>query len=399
MDYSKQVPATERTLNILEELATEPDGLTAGELMARLEIPRSALFALLNTLKSRDYIEQPDNRGRYVLGTAVLSLSAGKEAGFASLVTAFQSDGALPMFTGTVALSRLDRAHTVILSQRRGAGRVQSVFLPGEHREATAVADGQVLLAGLPPAKVAQQFPAWHKENQQLLQHIRTSGYMQVDSDETVELACPICADGMTPLAAIVLSIPHNKFRVDSLSQQIKQLQQAAARLSYRLGAPVYQPYGWTLGEMGPNQPLTGDQLTRFLQEPWGARLACVRQDGTPHVLPLWYEWDGRFIWLTASPGAHWKAYIRDSQHVSMTVDEPWPPLRRVFVVGTAEFVPDSGIPGGLAALRQRIAVRYLGQGAEKQPQFAEQDGWEAIRIRPSRITGWRGLGAGDAHG
>ncbi|MCA9928396.1 MAG: helix-turn-helix domain-containing protein, partial [Anaerolineales bacterium] len=203
MDYSKQVPATERTLNILEELATEPDGLTAGELMARLEIPRSALFALLNTLKSRDYIEQPDNRGRYVLGTAVLSLSAGKEAGFAPLVTAFQSDGALSMFTGTIALSRLDRVYTVILSQRRGAGRVQSVFLQGEHREATAVADGQVLLAGLPPAQVAQQFPAWHKENQQLLRHIRTSGYMQVDSDETVELACPIYADGMTPLAAI----------------------------------------------------------------------------------------------------------------------------------------------------------------------------------------------------
>jgi len=112
----------------------------------------------------------------------------------------------------------------------------------------------------------------------------------------------------------------------------------------------------------------------------------------------LWYEWDGRFIWLTASPGAQWKLYVRDSQQVSLTVDEPWPPLRRAFIVGTAELVSEADIPGGLGALRRRLAVRYLGRGAEKQVQLMDSEGWRAVRIRPSRITGQQGLGSGDVH-
>jgi len=140
---------------------------------------------------------------------------------------------------------------------------------------------------------------------------------------------------------------------------------------------------------------LQESELSQFLQEPWGARLACVRQDGTPHVLPLWYEWDGRFIWLTASPGSQWKTYVRESQQVSLTVDEPWPPLRRAFVVGKAELVADADISGGLSGLRRRLAVRYLGRGAEKQVQLMDSEGWQAVRIRPFRIIGQQGLGSG----
>ena len=75
MDYSKQVPAAERTLNILEVLSSTPDGLSATELLAQLgDISRSGLFALLNTLKARSYIEQSDSRGKYQLGPALWAL-------------------------------------------------------------------------------------------------------------------------------------------------------------------------------------------------------------------------------------------------------------------------------------------------------------------------------------
>ncbi|MEZ4593784.1 MAG: helix-turn-helix domain-containing protein [Chloroflexota bacterium] len=64
MDYSKQVPAAERTLNILEALSGALDGLSATELLERLDdMSRSGLFALLNTLKARSYVEQSDSRG------------------------------------------------------------------------------------------------------------------------------------------------------------------------------------------------------------------------------------------------------------------------------------------------------------------------------------------------
>jgi len=52
MTYSKHVPAAERTMRLLELLASAPDGLPAGEMLGELLFSRSALFALLNTLKS-----------------------------------------------------------------------------------------------------------------------------------------------------------------------------------------------------------------------------------------------------------------------------------------------------------------------------------------------------------
>ncbi len=399
MTYSKQVPAAERTLNILEVLAEAPDGLTASELLTKVSFPRSALFALLNTLKARDYITQQDNRGKYFLGPALWGLSTGKPDEIASLIQEFQADIELDDVSETVVLCQLEEAHSVVVSQRKGVGRVQVVFQAGERREATAVSDGQVLLAGLSPTQLTKIAPDWHHSHYETLQQIRVTGSARVDAVDTIELACPICADGIKPIAALMVSVPKFKLRLEMLDLIQKQIQQAAARLSFRIGAPVYQPYEWAQGEsIGPNRALDGPELTHFLQQPWGARLACVRQDGTPHVLPLWYEWDGRFIWLTASPGAQWKTYVRDSQPVSLTIDEPWAPLRRVFIVGTAELVPDSEIAGGLDALRRRLAVRYLGRGAEKQVQLMDSDGWQAVRLRPSRITGQQGLGSRHAH-
>ena len=37
--------------------------------------------------------------------------------------------------------------------------------------------------------------------------------------------------------------------------------------------------------------------------------------------------------------------------------------------------------------------MRYLGQGADRQPELSETEGWAAIRIVPDRILGRQGLG------
>ena len=118
-----------------------------------------------------------------------------------------------------------------------------------------------------------------------------------------------------------------------------------------------------------------------------------MRDDGTPHVVPLWYEWDGAAFWLAASPGASWQAYVADRGRVSLTLDEPWPPLRRAFVDGVAERVEDGDIPGGLAGLRRRLALRYLGNGADRQPGLSDTAGWGAFRVVPERMHGRQGLG------
>ena len=386
MDYSKQVPAAERTLNILEALSSAPDGLSATELLERLDdMSRSGLFALLNTLKARSYIEQSDSRGKYQLGPALWALLPHQSLGLEPLITAFETEMAQVDLAETAVLLWLDRQETVLLAQHEGINRVRAVYRLGQREDASANPGGRLLLAGL-PNQVAQQTVVFNQ--------FRSKGAATQKTAETHDIACPICADGVQPIAALQVSLPLFRSQpaiVDSLKMQV---QQAASRISFRLGAAVYQPYGWAVGEpIGPNRALSEAEIEQFLQGPWSARLACVRADGTPHVLPLWYEWDGRSFWVAASPGAQWKQVVDETGRVSLTIDEPWPPLRRAFVVGAAAAVPASQIPGGLAELRQRLAVRYLGQGADQQPELCQIEGWTAVRITPQRLTGQQGLG------
>lgn len=395
MDYSKQVPAAERTLILLETLAAAPDGLTAGELLDEMDLSRSSLFALLNTLKARRYIEQPEDRGRYRLGPALWSLIPGRRPGLGPLIEAFQADAALGVLSETLALLWLDGGETVVLAQREGSQSVRVVFQPGERRVAQGSAAGLVLLAGLGPQAREQIAPSDGAALAARLRPVRQTGLAQTRGRDTVEIAAPICVDGTQPTAALQFSIPAYRCDAETAVSLTKILRHAAARLSYRLGAPVYQPYGWSVGEpIGPTRELDAAEVAEFLQGPWGARLACVRRDGAPHVVPLWYEWDGRFVWVTATPGASWKSYAVESGQVSLTIDEPWPPLRRAFIAGRAEIVPDTAVPGGLAGLRRRLAVRYLGQGAESRPEFQQTDGWAALRILPDKIRGRQGLGS-----
>ena len=326
MDYSKQVPAAERTLNILEALSSAPDGLSATELLERLDdMSRSGLFALLNTLKARSYIEQSDSRGKYQLGPALWALLPHQSLGLEPLITAFETEMAQVDLGETAVLLWLDRQETVLLAQREGINRVRAVYRLGQREAATNSPGGRLLLAGL-PNQSAQQTAVFNQ--------FRSEGAATQETAETLDIACPICADGVQPSAALQVSLPLFRSQPAAVAQLKKQVQQAASRISFRLGAAVYQPYGWAVGEpIGPNRALKDAEIEQFLQGPWSARLACVRADGTPHVLPLWYEWDGRSFWVAASPGAQWKQVVDETGRVSLTIDEPWPPLRRAFVM------------------------------------------------------------------
>jgi DNA-binding IclR family transcriptional regulator len=388
MEYAKEVPTVIRALNLLEALSGAPKGLTAGELLQQLALSRSTLFALLNTLKTHRYVEQPVERGPYRLGPALYALLPARSRQLTVLTEAFFADSEITSLPETAVLARLDDSETVILAQMESTHPVRVVIQPGARQAASETAHGFVLLAGQPDTAETDASLA------RSLRQIRQEGLAQTRRDDVVEMAVPICADGIQPIAALFVSIPAYRHNDETAVSLIQSLRQIAARLSYRLGAPVYQPYGWASGApLEPTMALNAKEIDDFLRQPWGARLACIRPDGAPHVVPLWYEWDGRFLWLVASPGAYWQGYVRENGRVSLTVDEPWPPLRRVLIVGRAEPVANEGVPGGLTGLRQRLAGRYLGQGAAAQNGKQDPVGWSAFCITPEKINGYQGLG------
>lgn len=377
---TSHVPAADRTLNLLEALAEAPDGLAGSELVSRLDISRSGLYALLSTLRLRGYVTQDDNRGNYRLGPALWRLVPGRSENIASLVDTFAGELSHDPLPETVALVRSDGNGTVVIASVQGAATVRTVYPTGTLRSPDT-ADALVLRAG-----------DGHDEPAVL--DVRRNGHAVRRSSDVVEIACPVCIDGVRPDAALLAGLPVQRSGTEHVDAVIDQLRRTAARLSHRLGATVYQPYGWATGDLlGPSRELDTSEIDEFLEGLWGAQLACVRDNGSPHVVPLWYEWDGAAMWLAASPGASWRNYVEEGGHVSLTLDEPWPPLRRVFIDGLGERVPDDAVPGGLDGLRRRLAERYLGQGAGDRNEFREIDGWSAFRIVPERMHGKQGLG------
>ena len=91
------------------------------------------------------------------------------------------------------------------------------------------------------------------------------------------------------------------------------------------------------------------------------ARLACIRPDGGPHVIPVWQEWDGEKFVVIAWQGSQWAEYVLQNPNVSLSVDEPWPPLRRVVARGKAMKLPANSTT--LDEILLRLSGRYLGQG------------------------------------
>jgi len=160
-----------------------------------------------------------------------------------------------------------------------------------------------------------------------------------------------------------------------------------AARFSYQLGAPFYAPYtGQYETQFKITTELSTGEIANFLNGPWTARLACIRPDGGPHVIPVWQEWDGEKFVVIAWQGSQWAEYVLQNPNVSLSVDEPWPPLRRVVARGQAVHMPaDSAMLGEILL---RLAGRYLGQGTAAitgQVQIA-------FSILPDYLRGWQGL-------
>jgi DNA-binding IclR family transcriptional regulator len=75
LDSSKKynVPALEKALAIIETLAETEDPIGVSELCKRLDIPKTSVFFILNTLDQHQYILKTDD-GRYKLGTKFISI-------------------------------------------------------------------------------------------------------------------------------------------------------------------------------------------------------------------------------------------------------------------------------------------------------------------------------------
>ncbi len=361
----------ERTLRLVELLFGNPEGLTPQEILPRLGVSRSSLFILLRTLKTLGYIEQAERRGRYRPGARLMAWRFSSGESHQTLLDAFYQEARHARWSETLLIVVPTPQGDLVLAQVESPQTVRSAYRVGEFSTALTVCRA-----------VLQTQP-----DDLLL----ACGYALAHNEQTIELALPICPDGIRPQAALMLTAPAFRWEKTALLDGwLAELRALAARLSYRLGAMVYTPYQMQRpADLPPEVQLTLAEINRFLQGPWTARLACLRPDGKPHVIPVWQEWNGKAFHLIAWQGSLWAEYLHANPEVSLTIDEPWAPLRRVTARGKAVALPYEKDDPRLSALISRLSIRYLGEASLAPTSEQVTD---VFQIQPETLRGWKGL-------
>ena len=122
-------------------------------------------------------------------------------------------------------------------------------------------------------------------------------------------------------------------------------------------------------------------------------KLATVREDGRPHVAPIWFVLDGEdLIFNTWHESVKGKNLVRDGR-IALTVDEEVAPYAFVMVEGTVEITEDD--PAESLKWATRIGARYMGQDqAEAFGRRNSVPGELLVRIKVDKIVAQKELEA-----
>ena len=138
--------------------------------------------------------------------------------------------------------------------------------------------------------------------------------------------------------------------------------------------------------------PEKRDFVNTFLAEPRIARMATANKIGQPHVVPVWYAWDGNTLWISAYADTRKVKDLQENPLISVAIDE-------VSLVGKTQAVILEGKAVLLyepAELLKRqftwIYSRYVGADHVLEPTYQD---WindpqnTLIKLTPNKIYVW----------
>ena len=132
-------------------------------------------------------------------------------------------------------------------------------------------------------------------------------------------------------------------------------------------------------------QKMTPEEYRAFLLE--GRRtgkLATVRPDGCPHVVPIWFDLDGEDLIFTTWHTTTKAANLRRDARVCICVDDENPPFAFVQIEGVASV---DARADDLLYWTTRIAGRYMGDDlAEAYGKRNAVEGELLVRVTPTKI-------------
>ncbi len=125
--------------------------------------------------------------------------------------------------------------------------------------------------------------------------------------------------------------------------------------------------------------------------------LSTVRPDGSPHLVPIWFSWDGREILIASKPNAQKVRNLRANPDVMLALGEAEEDFDVGLLEGRAELLdaPSAAVlpASHLAKYRRQVAAIGLSP-AEFLATYSQ-----VIRIVPTRFLPWHGRTAPSSGG
>jgi DNA-binding IclR family transcriptional regulator len=249
---NSQVPALDRTLDILELLAAHPDGMRMREIAEKLDLPANSVFRITATLEDRGYLLREGEDMRYRLSRKLLSL------GYAAI----GEDKLVEHSLDVMQILRDDTQETVLIGVRAdlqgivieqvaATQPVKFLVDPGTHFPLHTSAPGKVFAAFLPPTERATllkrlRFPRFNARTldsrekfEAELTNVLAQGYAIDRAEEIDGLHCvgaPIFNHRGYPIAAIWVTGPSFRFPETAFGRMGKLVAAAADKISRRFG-------------------------------------------------------------------------------------------------------------------------------------------------------------------
>ena len=122
------------------------------------------------------------------------------------------------------------------------------------------------------------------------------------------------------------------------------------------------------------------DKVRALLEQPNLVHLGTVRPDGAPQVNPMWFIWDGEFIWFTHTNYRQKYKNVAHEPRVSISMVDPEEKYGYVEIRGVVDRID----PDPEAKLYQRLSEFY--DGTPVTPSDAADR--VAIAVRITKVLG-----------
>jgi PPOX class probable F420-dependent enzyme len=139
---------------------------------------------------------------------------------------------------------------------------------------------------------------------------------------------------------------------------------------------------------------LTAQEIEAFLNEREHlARIATVRADGSPSVVPVWFLYERGKIHITPRKHSEFGRNLRRDPRTSITIDEEAGPYRKVIVEGRVDFLYEDGQDDRWRDLYRRISCRYVDDASADfyiTETIDQPRALFAIDLAKAKLTTWR---------